>query len=147
MKRIFGSMLFSIITASYAGGEAPAWTYRPSFPVKITVLQNGVVDQQSSGAGQENCKPFKLNAAIVKAYFQKAHAIDSTHDYQWSGCKSEGTISFANGDVGSWQINSSRLGFLTLNDGRSFSFFCHDRDCRQSVFEAWRGINADSELK
>ena len=88
MKQIVGFILFLTVTVSFAGGEPPASIYRASFPAKITVLQNGVVDQQSSGAGQENCRSFNLNAAIVKAYFQKAHAIESTHDYQWSAVAS-----------------------------------------------------------
>jgi hypothetical protein len=132
------------ITAASAAEE---WRYQPGKVVKVTISENAAVDTHSSGAGEEDCKPFRLTSAAVRSYFRKAQAIEDTHDYQWSGCKASGSIVFANGDRGEWQINSSRLGFLNLKDGRSFAFFCRDTDCRGRAFAAWKGVNADSELE
>jgi hypothetical protein len=140
--------LFLILFCStvIASGEA-TWKYVPTTVNKIVIKENASIDDRSSGAGQEDCGQYRLTTMLVKSYFKKARSIESAHDYQWSGCKATGTVEFTNGDHGTWQINSSRLGFLTLSDGRSFAFFCRDTDCKDEPYANWRGINSDSEFE
>lgn len=126
-----------------AGGSESS--YRPVAIEQVVIKENGAVDRASSGVGAEDCASFRITDSMVKHYFRNAYPIASTHDYQWSGCKATGTIKFASGDKGTWQINSSRLGFLSLGDGRSFTLFCKDSKCGEKPFAKWRGINADSD--
>lgn len=126
-----------------AGGSESS--YRPAAIEQVVISENGAVDRASSGAGAEDCASFRITDSVVKNYFQNAYPIASTHGYQWSGCKATGTIKFASGDKGTWQINSSRLGFLSFGDGRSFTLFCKDSKCGEEPFAKWRGINADSD--
>lgn len=124
---------------------ASARSYLPATIEQVVIKENGAVDHNSSGAGAEDCASFRITDSVVKNYFQNAYPIASTHGYQWSGCKATGTIKFASGDKGTWQINSSRLGFLSFGDGRSFTLFCKDSKCGEEPFAKWRGINADSD--
>lgn len=110
------------------------------FSVFFTHAQSRVVERieiKESGSHDESrrfeyqyekmaCKKFKPTKEQIIHYFKMSEEANGSgswlHEY-YSPCISRGTVVFKDGSSGMWNIQSSGLGFVIFNNGKTANFF------------------------
>ena len=138
-----GPLLFATVAVAGDFLRSPR-SYQEGF-LSVIVEANEEINIDSSAAGEENCKGFKITEAQVRSYLQKAQFIDSDHDYQIGGCRVRGRLQFKDGQWGHFVITSSRTGYVFLPNDSAFLTFCRYERCRDKIYGRFDGVNSDSE--
>jgi hypothetical protein len=72
------------------------------------------------------CKRFRPTTAQVRKFLEHARDVEThvhTHD-RYSPCYATGTVEFAGGLKGRWQIHSGQTGVLRTDDKRAATLLC-----------------------
>lgn len=127
---------------SYEGGSYDNyWVPRPYKVTQVKSLaidENGARSDDGTYEPHLDCKKFILRESDVAEYFKKAKIVshgDFMHQLNWAPCYARGTVKFANGDKGTWNIQRYRIGSLKLSDGRKVYFNCPK--CRAKAFSSY----------
>jgi hypothetical protein len=122
-----------VSTTSVAGRCTPGSDLEPplcptNFPkiVKVTILENSAGSPGKTD-GFTSCNIFHINEAQVRHYFSKAKTVahqDVHYGLYWGPCYAAGNIEFKDGRKGSWSINQSRSGSISIGDEERIYLYC-----------------------
>lgn len=118
----------SVLALGLVFAPPPALADEPFHPgplERVSVEQTGQSEHGDEYSARL-CRDFLLTQAQVRRFFEGARVVEAKvyTDSRYSPCYATGSVEFAGGSRGTWQIHSGKAGVLTLDDGAAFILYC-----------------------
>lgn len=122
-------LIFALAAGAASAGSdtEPAMRNAHLAPVTRVAIETSGATSAAAKEPDEQCASFKLSNKEIRQFLGKASEV-AEHDYlhmlDWSPCYTSGTVTFKNGETGTWEIQQYRAATLKLNSGKTVYLYC-----------------------